>query len=197
MGRIIAVEYLTLDGVFEEPGWSGPYFGEELQRFQWDNLMEADALLLGRVTYEGFSQAWPTMEAETGEFGVKMNTMPKYVATSGTDDLVWNATRLNADADVVTAVTALKAEGDTSFLINGSGELFNALSEAGLIDEYRFMLFPVTVGSGRKLWRDGAPGRPLTLTNSLVTESGTLVLTYVPAPAPSAEAGAAGQEPEA
>lgn len=180
MGRIIAVEYVTLDGVFEEPGWSGPYFGSELQKFQWDNLMEADALLLGRVTYEGFSQAWPAMEAETGDFGQKMNSMPKYVVTTTVDTLAWNATRL--DGDVVTAVTALKESDDSgSLLINGSGQLFNTLSEAGLIDEYRFMLFPVVVGTGRKLWRDGAPNQPLTLTNSLVTESGTLVLTYVPA----------------
>lgn len=180
MSRVVAVEYVTLDGVFEEPGWSGPYFGSELSKFQWDNLMEADALLLGRVTYEGFSQAWPQMEAETGEFGQKMNSMPKYVATATLDALEWNAQKL--DGDIVTAVTALKADEATgTLLINGSGELFNLLSEAGLIDEYRFMLFPIVVGSGKKLWRDGSPQRALTLTSSLVTETNTLVLTYVPA----------------
>lgn len=187
MSRVVAVEYVTLDGVFEEPGWSGPYFGAELSKFQWDNLMEADALLLGRVTYQGFSQAWPQMETETGEFGQKMNSMPKYVATSTLDALKWNAQKL--DGDIVTAVTALKADDATgTLLLNGSGDLFNVLSEAGLIDEYRFMLFPIVVGSGKKLWRDGSPQRALTLTSSLVTETNTLVLTYVPAPAGDAPA---------
>lgn len=190
MSRVVAVEYVTLDGVFEEPGWSGPYFGPELSKFQWDNLMEADALLLGRVTYEGFSRAWPQMEAETGEFGQKMNAMPKYVAAGGTDALGWNAQRL--EGDTVAAVTALVSDPATgTLLINGSGALFNALSEAGLIDEYRFMLFPIVVGTGRRLFRDGSPTRALTLTSSLVTETNALVLTYVPAepgdePAPAA-----------
>jgi dihydrofolate reductase len=182
MSRVVAVEYVTLDGVFEEPGWSGPYFGSELAKFQADNLLEADALLLGRVTYEGFAEAWPKMAEEVGEFGQKMNTMPKYVATSTLDALEWNAQKL--DGDIVTAVTALKADDATgTLLLNGSGDLFNVLSEAGLIDEYRFMLFPIVVGSGKKLWRDGSPPRALTLTSSLVTETNTLVLTYVPSSA--------------
>ena len=113
-----------------------------------------------------------------------MNTMPKYVATTTPDPLEWNATKL--DGDIVTAVTALKADESTgTLLINGSGELFNALSEAGLIDEYRFMLFPVVVGAGKKLWRDGSPNRALTLTSSFTTETGTVVSTYVPAATPA------------
>lgn len=184
MSKVIAVEYVTLDGVFEEPAWSGPYFGEELQGFQFDNLMEADALLLGRVTYEGFSQAWPSMEEMTGEFGVKMNSMPKWVATSTPSDLTWNASPL--DADVVAAVTALKADDSTgTLLINGSADLFNTLSSAALIDEYRIMLFPVVLGTGKKLWAEGATAA-LELTSAVATATGATILTYVPAAAPSA-----------
>lgn len=179
MSKIIAVEYVTLDGVFEEPGWSGPFFGDELGAFQNDNLMEADALLLGRVTYEGFSQAWPAMEAETGDFGVKMNSMPKWVATSSPADLVWNASALEGPA--IEAVAALKAdESIGTLLINGSADLFNALSAAGLIDEYRFMVYPVVVGSGKQLWA-GGESRTLTLVKSQITTTGVAILTYVPA----------------
>ncbi|BDZ47945.1 pyrimidine reductase [Frondihabitans sucicola] len=179
MSKVIAVEYLTLDGVFEEPGWSGPYFGDELGSFQNDNLMEADALLLGRITYEGFSQAWPAMEEATGEFGVKMNSMPKWVATSTPDALEWNATALAGTA--VDAVAALKADDATgTLLVNGSADLVNALSAAGLIDEYRFMVFPVVVGSGKKLWAEGTTAA-LELVKSQITSTGVAVLTYVPA----------------
>src|SRR3954451_25433521 len=97
MGTIVVVEYLTLDGVMEEPRWSGPYFNEELQNFQLDNLMNADALLLGRVTYEGFKAAWPSMGDDAAGFGKKMNEMPKYVATRTLTTPEWNATFLGAD----------------------------------------------------------------------------------------------------
>ena len=92
MGKIVAVEYTTLDGVFEEPAWSGPYFNDELGSWQFRNLAEADALLLGRKTYEGFKASWPQMEESTGEFGVKMNSMPKHVATTTLTEPEWNAT---------------------------------------------------------------------------------------------------------
>jgi dihydrofolate reductase len=177
MGRVIAVEYVTLDGVMEAPGWSGPYFGEELHQFQYDNLMEADALLLGRVTYEGFAEAWPHMEEETGDFGVKMNTMPKWVATSSSADLVWNATALEGTPAV--AVAALKAQPGT-LLLEGSADLLNELAVHGLIDEYRLMVFPVVVGSGKRLWSERTEPQALTLTKSLITSTGVAVLTYVP-----------------
>lgn len=182
MSQVVAVEYVTLDGVFEEPSWSGPYFGDELGSFQNDNLMGADALLLGRVTYEGFSQAWPAMEEATGDFGVKMNSMPKWVATSTPDELTWNATALPGDP--VEAVRVLKADPATgTLLVNGSADLFNALSDAGLIDEYRLMLYPVVVGSGKKLWADGGPTRALELLESRVTATGVPILVYRPAAA--------------
>jgi dihydrofolate reductase len=177
MGKIVAVSYVTLDGVFDEPAWSGPYFNEELQQWQADNLREADVQLLGRKTYEGFKEAWPKMEAETGWFGEKMNAMPKWVATTTLTEPEWNATFI--EGDVAEAVRALKV-GPESILIGGSANLINYLTRHNLIDEYRIMVYPVVVGSGKKLWDEGTTVA-LTLSSSFVTQSGVAVLTYVPA----------------
>jgi dihydrofolate reductase len=177
MGRVIAVEYLSLDGVMEEPAWSGPFFNDEVAAFQQENLFGSDALLLGRKTYEGFKQAWPAMEAETGDFGVKMNSMPKYVATTSLTEPEWNATFI--EGDVAEAVAKLKDQPGT-FLINGSGELFDYLTNHDLIDEYRFMIYPVVVGTGKRLFTDATP-KTWALTKSQITASGVAILTYVPA----------------
>ena len=177
MGKVVAVEYVTLDGVFEEPAWSGPYFNDELANWQAANLREADALLLGRRTYEGFKAAWPQMEAETGDFGVKMNSMPKHVATTTLATPEWNATFLQGE--VADAVAKLKTEPG-SLLVNGSASLVNYLTKHNLIDEYRIMIYPVVQGEGRKLWDDGTK-IALTLAESWKTATGVEVITYVPA----------------
>ena len=177
MGRIVAVEYVTLDGVFEEPAWSGPYFNEELSNWQSTNLAEADTLLLGRKTYEGFKAAWPQMEAETGDFGKKMNSMGKQVATTTLTEPEWNARFLRGD--VVEAVGKLKTEPG-SLLINGSASLVNLLTRHNLIDEYRIMVYPVVVGEGRKLWDEGTKVA-LKLTGTSTTTTGVEILTYQPA----------------
>jgi dihydrofolate reductase len=177
MGKIFAVEYVTLDGVFEEPGvWSGPYFDEELQKFQQDNLWECDGLLLGRVTYEGFAQAWPAMEAETGDFGVRMNSIPKWVASTTLTEPTWNASVLDGDAP--TAVATLK-EQDLTLMVAGSATLIETLRANGLVDEYRLMIYPVVVGSGRRLFGDDAAPGELKLTDATTTESGVIVARYV------------------
>jgi dihydrofolate reductase len=177
MGKIVAVEYMTLDGVFEEPVWSGPYFNEELGAWQAHNLAEADALLLGRVTYEGMKAVWPRMAAETGEFGAKMNEMPKYVATTTLTEPEWNATFI--EGDVAEAVEKLKT-GSETLLINGSAILVNYLARHNLIDEYRVMINPVVIGEGRKLWE---PGTRLALTHigSWRSSTGVEVVDYAPA----------------
>jgi dihydrofolate reductase len=177
MGKIVVVEYLSLDGVMADPAWSGPYFNEELQQFQYDNLFAADALLLGRVTYDGFRAAWPSMSDEKG-FADRMNGMPKHVATRAGGAPEWNATFL--DGDLVEAVTRLKAT-DQALLVNGSGDLVNQLAAAGLVDEYRFMVYPVVVGRGKQLFDERAAGLALTLAASWTSESGVAVLTYQPA----------------
>jgi dihydrofolate reductase len=177
MGKIVAVEYTTLDGVFEDPAWSGPYFNEELSSWQDANLQEADALLLGRKTYEGFAAAWPQMEEATGHFGVKMNSMPKHVATTTLTEPEWNATFIQGE--VADAVAALKNEPG-NLLINGSADLVNYLTRHNLIDEYRIMIYPVVQGEGRKLWDEGTK-IALSLTETWRTKTGVEVLTYQPA----------------
>jgi dihydrofolate reductase len=182
MSSVVAVEYLSLDGVMEEPRWSQPYFNDEVAAFQLDNLMGSDALLLGRITYEGFKSAWPTMTDEAG-FADKMNGMPKYVATSTLDTGEWNANLLKGD--VVEAVTALKNDVDGTLLINGSADLFRALHAAGLIDEYRFMVYPVVVAHGKRLFADDSGAGDMKLVKSQITSSGVAVLWYHRAPAGS------------
>jgi dihydrofolate reductase len=177
MGKLYAVEYVTLDGVFEEPAWSGPYFNDELGDWQDQNLKEAGALLLGRKTYEGFKAAWPQMEAETGDFGKKMNGMGKHVATTTLTEPEWNARFIQGD--VAEAVAKLKTEPG-NLMINGSASLLNYLTRHNLIDEYRIMVYPVVVGEGRKLWDEGTKVA-LSLTKTFTTKTGVEVLTYVPA----------------
>jgi dihydrofolate reductase len=177
MGKIVSVAYTTLDGVFEEPAWSGPYFNDELAGWQNDNLQEAGALLLGRKTYEGFKAAWPQMEAETGDFGVRMNTMPKHVATTTLGTPEWNATFL--EGEVADAVAKLKAEPADLF-IHGSATLVNYLTKHNLVDEYRIMIYPLVQGEGRTFWQ---PGTKIALkpTKTWQTSTGVEVVTYVPA----------------
>lgn len=177
MSTVVAVEYLSLDGVMEEPAWSAPYFNDEVANFQLTNLMGSDALLLGRVTYEGFKSSWPTMTDEAG-FADKMNGMPKYVATSTLDEGEWNAALLKTD--VVEEVTRLKRDVEGTLLINGSGQLFRTLHAAGLIDEYRFMIYPVVVATGKRLFADEGGQGALDLVKSQITTSGVAILTYRP-----------------
>jgi dihydrofolate reductase len=179
MADLVAVEYLSLDGVMEEPAWSGPYFNDEVARFQLDNLFTSDALLLGRVTYDGFRAAWPQADDDEAGFADRMNTMPKYVTTNTLTEPEWNATLMPGDG--VEAVTALKETFDGTLLLNGSATLFAALHGAGLVDEYRFMVYPVVVGAGRRLFDTGAAAGPLDLVKSQITASGVAILTYRPA----------------
>jgi len=152
--RLVATEYLSLDGVFEEPGqWSRPWFKEDAGQFKWDELQASDAQLLGRKTYEGFAAAWPTMEG-TGEFGVRMNTMPKYVVSSTLDKVEWPGSKL-IKGDVMGEIRKLKKAPGKDLLLAGSGQLFNALMQENLIDVYRFMVHPVILGQGARLFDDG------------------------------------------
>jgi dihydrofolate reductase len=175
--RLVATEYLSLDGVFEEPGhWSGPYFDDQAQQFKFDELKAADGQLLGRLTYEGFAKAWPTMEG-TGDFGVKMNTMPKYVVTSTLKQLDWTGSR-RLDGDVQEEVRRLKVQPGRDLLLPGSGQLFRALTRAGLIDVYRFMVHPVILGSGKRLFTDDTPKQQLRLIDTKTFSNGIVVMEY-------------------
>ena len=178
MSTVVAVEYLSLDGVMDEPRWSGPYFNDEVADFQYNNLFTSDALLLGRVTYEGFKAAWPSMTDDEKGFGHRMNNLPKYVSSSTLDTGEWNATLMKGDP--AEQVAALKRDVEGTLLINGSAQLFQTLHAAGLIDEYRFMIYPVVVGTGKRLFAEGSGASDLKLVKSQITKSGVAILTYQP-----------------
>jgi dihydrofolate reductase len=167
--------YVSLDGVVEDPAWSGPFWNDELAAMQAEYLYSSDALVLGRVTYEGFAAAWPGMEEQTGEFGRKMNSMPKHVASRTLRRAEWNASII--EGDLAGAIAALKDEPGGDLLIYGSGDLVDELTRMGLVDEYRFMVHPVVVGSGKRLFSTG-PEATLELVAIATTAAGVVVATY-------------------
>ena len=177
--RLVATEYISLDGVFEEPGhWSGPFFNDEARQFKWDELQASDALLLGRKTYEGFAAAWPTMPG-TGEFGEKMNTMPKYVVSSNLDKLEWTGSKL-ITGDLTEEIRKLKKQPGKDLLLSGSAQLFNALMRENLIDLYRFMLHPIVLGKGKRLFANDGGRNVLDLVETKRFSAGIVILEYTP-----------------
>src|SRR4029453_10805393 len=156
MREVVVSNYVTLDGVFEEPAWSAPYWSDEAQLLARDQLWASDALLLGRKTYEGFAHFWPTDEwiEREGEFAERMNSYPKYVAsTSLKEPLEWNNSHLLA-GDVAKAVRELKAEEGKDILMYSSADLMNRLMEQGLVDRLLIWLHPLVLGEGARLFED-------------------------------------------
>ncbi|GMA16897.1 dihydrofolate reductase [Deinococcus metallilatus] len=177
MRKVIVTEFLTLDGVYEDSTpWQRGYESPEIGQFKREELFKSGGLLLGRVTYEGFAQYWPNA-TETGAFGERMNSLPKFVATTTLKDLSWNATAL--EGDVVEAVRTLK-EGDGPYLlVYGSGTFVQTLLRHGLVDELRLMVYPLVLGSGKRLF-SGGDRLPMKLASTRDLGSGVLLLTYVP-----------------
>lgn len=178
MRKVILSEYVTLDGVMEEPRWTVPYWTDEIAKYKYDELFSSDALLLGRITYEGFAAAWPSMKDEQG-FADRMNGLPKHVATTTLTDFTWhNARRI--DGDIAAAVTVLKEQDGQNILIYGSATLAQALRQHNLIDEYRLMIHPVVLGGGKRLFQEGGDTSELRLMDTQTFSSGVVVLTYAP-----------------
>ncbi len=191
MGKLVATEFITLDGVIEDPGggeadkfdrggWAFQFErGEQGDKFKLDETLEAEALLLGRVTYEGFAAAWPSMTDEVG-FADKMNTMPKYVLSSTLQDLTWsNSTRL--EGDVADEVAKLKEQVAGEILVAGSAMLVQMLIDHDLVDELRLMVFPTVLGKGKRLFGDSASAKAFRLAESRpVGEDGVVILIYEP-----------------
>lgn len=188
MGKIVVTEFVSLDGVIEAPGGGESYRhagwtfefdrGEEGDRFKLDELLEAEAQLLGRVTYEGFAAAWPTMEDEAG-FAERMNGMPKYVVSSTLEEAGWsNSTVLRGDP--AAEVRKLKDEVDGVILVAGSAQLVQTMLEHDLVDELRLMVFPILLGAGKRLFGDVSEKKPLQLVGSKTLGAGIALLTYEP-----------------
>jgi dihydrofolate reductase len=185
MGRIIATEFVSLDGVIEAPGGGEDYKhqgwtfevdrGADGDKFKLEETLEAEALLLGRTTYEGFAAAWPSME---GEFADKFNGMPKYVVSSTLSEPTWNNTTV-LTGDFAAEITKLKDSLDGEIVVHGSAQLAQALIEHDLADELRLMVFPVVLGSGKRLFGASAK-KPLRLTSSQTVGDGIAILVYEP-----------------
>jgi dihydrofolate reductase len=184
VGRIVVTEFVSVDGVMEDPGGAEDYKhggwafefnrGEEGDRFKLDETMSADALLLGRKTYEGFAEAWPSRE---GEFADKFNSMPKYVLSSTLKDPEWqNTTVLEGDLEQAVARVRDAHEGDV--VVHGSARLAQALIESDLVDELRLMVFPVVLGKGLRLFGETSDKKPLALKSSQAVGDGVAILVY-------------------
>jgi dihydrofolate reductase len=186
MRKLIVTEFVTLDGVMEAPGgehthphtgWVFDYMAADQEQYKLDELMESEAHLLGRVTYEGFAAAWPQ---RSGEFADRMNNMPKYVASTTLSDPEWNNTTV-LEGDVPEAVARLKRENGGPILVAGSCSLVHTLVEHDLVDEYRVMIFPVLLGGGKRLFPENGEKKPLQLVDTQTFKSGVVVHTYHPA----------------
>ena len=188
MRKVVVSEFVSLDGVMEDPGWTFRFSSEEQEMFKFAELSAADTLLLGRVTYEGFAAAWPSMmeqykgprRAELQEYADMMNGYPKHVASTTLEEsLEWSTSLIGGD--IVEEVSRLKQQPGKDILVFGSAALVNTLLEHDLIDEYRLMVFPVVVGSGKRLFNDGIDTKALKLAKTERFGSGVVVLTYEPA----------------
>jgi dihydrofolate reductase len=189
MRRLVVSEFVSLDGVMEDPGGAEGFEhggwafaverGPEGDKFKLDELLAADAMLLGRRTYEGFAKAWPTMTDEQG-FADKMNGMPKYVVSSTLRDLEWNNSTL-LEGDLADSVAKLKSEPGGDILVAGSRQLAQALQEHDLVDEYRLMVYPIVLGSGKRLFADATASTSLRLVEARPVGDGILILRYEPA----------------
>jgi dihydrofolate reductase len=186
MGKLVVTEFVSLDGVMEDPGGAEDFKhggwtfainrGEEGDKFKLDEGLAAEALLLGRRTYEGFAAAWPSMQ---NEYADKFNSMPKYVISSTLTDPQWNNSRV-LGGGVVEEVAKLKETLGGEIVVHGSAQLARALLEHDLVDELRLMVFPVTLGSGKRLFGDTSDKKSLRLADSKVVGDGIAILIYEP-----------------
>ena len=191
--RLTLHTFLTLDGVMQAPGgpdedtgggfrhggWSAPYGDQDFGVAMTGWFGQVDAFLLGRKTYQIFAGHWPKVTDPGDPIASKLNTLPKYVASATLEDLSWTNSSL-LGGDVAAEVARLKERPGGELQVHGSGQLAQTLIEAGLVDEYRLLIFPVHLGSGSKLFRDGAPAAALRLTSSSATSTGVIIATYVP-----------------
>ena len=185
MRKIVVTEFISLDGVVEDPGgaegtdiggWTFRFDDPLGMKYKLDEVMEHDAMLLGRVTYEGFAKAWPGMTDEVG-FAEKMNSMPKYVVSRTLKQADWNNSTI-LSGDLATEVATLKDQDGGDILVAGSAGLVQGLAAHDLVDEYRLMVFPVILGQGKRLFGDDGNALDLKRVGAQALDSGTMILTY-------------------
>jgi dihydrofolate reductase len=190
MRKIIVGTYLSLDGVTENPMWTMPYMNDEIAQDNFNGAMAADALLLGRVTYEGFAASWTTPKHEAwmnatfpllppSAFNKQMNSMKKYVVSRSVQELPWNNSHLIVE-DVAEEIRKLKAQPGQDILVNGSGTLIQTLMEHDQIDEYSLIVVPIVLGNGKRLFEERDQPVKLKLLETKTYETGVMRLNYVP-----------------
>lgn len=180
MRKIIVSEFLTLDGVMESPDkWQPSYVSDDVAETIQTQILGYGAMLLGRVTYEEFTAYWPLQT--NNEFGIanKLNSMPKFVVSSTLEKAEWNNSTLIQE-NVLEGITRLKQQGDGDIQLTGSATLVQALMQSDLIDEFRFLVHPIVMGSGKRLFKDGMDTKALKLIESSTFSSGVVALTYQP-----------------
>jgi dihydrofolate reductase len=187
MGKIVVTEFVSLDGVMEDPGGSETFKhggwtfeisrGDEGDKFKLDEAFSSEALLLGRVTYEGFAAAWPSRD---GEFADKFNSMPKYVVSSTLEEPEWNNSTV-LKGSIAEEIAKLKQKHSGDVVVHGSARLVQTLVESDLVDEFRLMVFPVILGGGKRLFGETSDKKPLRLLDSKVVGDGVIILIYEPA----------------
>ncbi|AFY60051.1 dihydrofolate reductase family protein [Synechococcus sp. PCC 6312] len=175
MRKVVVTEFLSLDGVIEEPAWTAPYWNDEIAKFKGEEQDTSDALLLGRVTYQGFAAAWPTSKDEGADY---MNNVPKYVVSTTLSMLTWSNSTLIKD-NVVEEIAKLKQQDGQDILVYGSATLVHILMQHDLVDRYRLLVYPVVVGKGKHLFKESTTVS-LKLLESQLFSSGVVALIYEP-----------------
>jgi dihydrofolate reductase len=180
MGKLLVTEFMTLDGIMEAPEkWSFPFWNDEAAKFKRDELFATGALLLGRVTYETFAAAWPSRTDKEG-FADRMNSLPKYVVSTTLNEVTWNNSRL-IKGNVVNEIIRLKQQPGQDLVVHGSCTLVQTLIQQGLVDEYHLLVYPLMLGSGKRLFQDGTQAK-LTLVQSKAFGTGIIANVYITAP---------------
>lgn len=175
MRKLVVTEFLSLDGVMENPMWTFPYWNDEIASFKGDESNASDALLLGRVTYEGFAAAWPQSKDQGADY---FNGVRKYVVSTTLDKAEWNNSVLIKN-NIVDEINRLKQQNGKNIAVHGSGRLVQTLMQHDLVDEYRLLVYPVVLGGGQRLFEDGAKAT-LKLVEARPVGSGVVALVYEP-----------------
>jgi dihydrofolate reductase len=176
MRKVVVTEFLSLDGVMQDPAWTSPYWNDEIAKFKGEESTASDALLLGRVTYQGFAAAWPQSKDEGAPY---FNNVRKYVVSTTLDEVEWNNSKL-IKGDFVEEITKLKQQDGQDITVHGSATLVQTLMQHGLVDRYRLLVYPVVVGKGKRLFQAGTTAT-LKLVEARSFSSGVAALIYEPA----------------
>jgi dihydrofolate reductase len=175
MRKLVVTEFLSLDGVMENPAWTFKYWNDETAKFKGEESSASDALLLGRVTYQGFAAAWPQSQDEGAPY---FNSVRKYVVSTTLDKAEWNNSVLIKN-NIVAEITKLKQQDGRDMIVHGSATLVQTLMEHDLVDSYRLLVYPLILGEGKRLFKEGTPA-PLRLVSNQTLSSGVVALVYEP-----------------